>query len=183
MEMKLIVCSIAAAALAVAAPPQVGQTAPEFTLMSLKGKSVTLPSMASDGPVVLVMLRGFPGYQCPLCSRQVQDFTKNADGFQRAGARVVLVYPGPARNLDMKAQEFVADKPLPANFEMLLDPDYKLTNLYGLRWDAPNETAYPASFILDKQGKVVFSKVSKGHGGRTSASEMLEAMAKHAKMQ
>jgi hypothetical protein len=48
-----------------------------------------------------------------------------------------------------------------------------MTNLYGLRWDAPHETAYPSIFILDKNGKILFQKISHSHGDRTSAEEVL----------
>ncbi len=51
---------------------------------------------------------------------------------------------------------------LPANIVLVTEPDYKITNLYGLRWDAPQETAYPSTFILDKKGMVLFEKISRG---------------------
>jgi len=57
---------------------------------------------------------------------------------------------------------------------LLTDPDYKVTNLYGLRWDAPHETAYPSTFILDKKGMVVFEKISHSHGDRLSAQDALD---------
>ncbi|MBC8165830.1 MAG: AhpC/TSA family protein [Bryobacteraceae bacterium] len=160
------------------AQPQVGSAAPDFTLTSFRDKSVRLSDVSQKGTVVLVVLRGFPGYQCPMCNRQVQDFVRNAKGFSDAGARVVMVYPGPAEGLGGRASEFVADKNLPPDFELLLDPDYKLTNLYGLRWDAPKETAYPSTFVMDDKRMISFAKISNSHGGRTSASEVLEALHK-----
>jgi hypothetical protein len=54
-----------------------------------------------------------------------------------------------------------------------LIPDYKMTNLYGLRWDAPHETAYPSTFILDASGTIIFEKISHSHGDRTSADDIL----------
>ena len=157
--------------------PAVGTQAPDFTLKNLKGGAVRLTDETAKGPVVLVMLRGFPGYHCPLCTRQVKELVGNAAAFADSKARVLLVYPGPAGIVQSKAEEFAMDKSLPAHFEMLLDPDYTFTNLYGLRWDAPKETAYPSTFVLDKLGKVVFAKVSTTHGGRASAKEILSALA------
>lgn len=122
--------------LAAAAPPRVGEKAPDFALSTLQGKHVRLSEVVSKGPVVLVVLRGFPGYQCPYCNRQVQDFIHKAQGFADAGVHVVLVYPGPPQNLDGRANEFLADKKLPENFDRVIDPGYEFTNLYGLRWDA-----------------------------------------------
>jgi peroxiredoxin len=161
-----------------AAPPTVGEKAPEFTLSTPEGKSVRLSEVMSKGPVVLVVLRGYPGYQCPFCNRQVQDFIQKSQGFADAGARVVLVYPGPPQDLGARANEFLADKKLPDNIELLLDPGYDFTNKYGLRWDAPHETAYPSTFLIDRQGVIFFSKVVKEHGGRTTAAEILDALPK-----
>jgi peroxiredoxin Q/BCP len=152
-------------------PPAVGDKAPDFTLSTLQGKQVRLSDKIAKSPVVLVALRGYPGYQCPLCNVQVQDFIKNAQGFADAKVQVVLVYPGPPEKLDERAKEFLTNKTLPENFELLLDPGYEFTNLYGLRWDAPKETAYPSTFLIDQKGIVFFSKVSKSHGGRTKATE------------
>ena len=123
---------LAALPLAAAAPPMVGEKASDFVLSTPKGKSVRLSEVTSKGTVVLVVLRGYPGYQCPYCNRQVQDFIQNAHSFADAGARVILVYPGPSQDLGAKANEFLADKKLPENFDLLLDPGYEFTNLYGL---------------------------------------------------
>jgi len=159
-------------------PPAVGDKAPDFTLSTLQGKRVRLSEITAKAPVVLVALRGYPGYQCPLCNQQAHDFLKNAQGFADAMAQVILVYPGPPDNLGARATEFVADKKLPDNFYLLLDPGYEFTNLYGLRWDAPNETAYPSTFLIDQSGIIFFSKISKNHGGRTKGAELLEVLMK-----
>jgi len=161
-----------------AGPPAVGGKAPDFELTNLEGKPVRLSEVTTKESVVLIVLRGYPGYQCPFCSRQVQDFIRNAQSFADAGARVMIVYPGPGQAIRERAAEFVAGKPMPQHFDFLPDPDYAFTNLYGLRWDAPHETAYPATFLIDREGCVFFSKVVKSHAGRTTAAEVLEALPK-----
>jgi peroxiredoxin len=166
-----------------AAPPNVGEKAPDFKLSTPEGKAVRLSDVMSKGPVVLVVLRGYPGYQCPYCNRQVQDFIQKSQGFAEAGTHVVMVYPGPAQDLGAKANEFLADKKLPDHFDLVLDPGYEFTNMYGLRWDAPHETAYPSTFLIDRQGVIFFSKIVKEHGGRTSAAEILDAMPKRKPVQ
>lgn len=65
------------------------------------------------------------------------------------------------------------DFDFPEHFHFVLDPDYSMINKYGLRWDAPKETAYPSTFVIDKNGKVVYSKVSSTHGGRAAVEEVL----------
>lgn len=162
-----------------AEPPAQGQAAPDFTLPSLRGETVKLSDATRRGPVALIVLRGFPGYQCPICNRQVQDYLHKAQAFADAAIHVLLVYPGPAQELPRRAHEFVADKPLPPHFDLLLDPDYKFTLAYGLRWDAPKETAYPSTFLIDSKGVVFFRKISKSHGSRTTAAEVLERFHTH----
>ena len=164
--------------IAAAAQPAIGEKAPDFKLSTPEGKTVQLSEVEAKGPVVLVVLRGYPGYQCPYCNRQVQDFIQKSQGFAEAGTRVVLVYPGPPQDLGAKANEFLADKKLPENFDLVLDPGYEFTNMYGLRWDAPHETAYPSTFLIDRQGVIFFSKIVKEHGGRTTAAEILDALPK-----
>ena len=160
--------------------PDLGQAAPNFTLMSPDGAKVSLADAEKRGPVVLVVLRGFPGYQCPYCVKQVHDYEENAAGFAKAGATVLLVYPGPPANLDEHAKEFMTkENPMPAGMTLLVDPDYKFTNRYGLRWEKEHETAYPSTFLIDRQGVVFFRKISEGHGDRTTAADMLAELAKH----
>jgi peroxiredoxin len=153
-----------------------GDTAPDFALDSLDGGKVTLSALAQQGPVVLVVLRGYPGYQCPICSAQVGDLMSKSREFQDARARVVLVYPGPSEGLKQRAGEFISGKTLPENFQILLDPGYTFTNSYGLRWDAPKETAYPSTFVIDGTRTIRFAKISRSHGGRAKAAEILEAL-------
>ncbi len=158
--------------------PKVGEVANDFDLKALDGENVTLSELVKEGPVVLVVLRGYPGYQCPICNSQVGDFVGKAKKFDESDAKLVFVYPGPAAGLEGKAKEFVRGKTLPKNVFLVLDPDFRLTTDYGLRWDAPNETSYPSTFIIDGSRKIRFAKVSTSHGGRAKATEVLDAIAK-----
>lgn len=177
----LFVCSLASGVLVSAQTsamgmqiPATGAQAPSFTLLTPTGHSVSLVSETNKGTTVLVLLRGFPGYQCPYCVRQVHDFIEHAQDFAAKHVQVLLVYPGPPADLDQHAREFLAQQAdLPPNIQLVIDPDYKMTNEYGLRWDAPHETAYPSTFLLDKHRQILFEKISHSHGDRTTAEEVL----------
>ncbi len=159
--------------------PEVGTEAPEFALSTPDGKTVKLSSLMGKTMVVLIVLRGFPGYQCPFCQKQVHDFKAKADKFRAQGVELLLVYPGPVDVVSAKAKEFLTPEgALPANFHLVVDPDYKVTTRYGLRWKAAQETAYPATFVIARDGEVRFRKVSREHGDRTTADEMLAEVAK-----
>ena|SRR5712664_1488857 len=173
---RSILCTIAFAtstALLIAAPPKIGATAPDFSLQTLNDQTITLSTLTSNGPVVLLVLRGWPGYQCPLCTAQVRDYISSGSAFEKAGALIIMVYPGPADNLKAHATEFINNKNWPKEFLFVTDPDYKMLNSYDLKWNAPGETSYPSTFILDRKGIVRFAKISHTHGDRTKAADVL----------
>ncbi len=178
-RMILVWCTaLAAVGSAMAQTPARGSKAPDFVLSTPLGVAVSLANDTAQGTTVLVVLRGYPGYQCPYCEKQVHDFVEHSAEFAAKKTNVLLVYPGPPAELDQHAKEFLAKQAnLPLNVRLVIDPDYKVTTLYGLRWDAPHETAYPATFILDRSGRVVFEKVSHGHGDRTTAADVLGQIA------
>ena len=157
--------------------PKVGDQAADFALTDAHGTAVKLSGELARGPVVLIVGRGWPGYQCPFCTRQFAEFRSHAQELAAAGARVLWIYPGPAEALATHAEDFVAGAETPANFRVLIDPGYTFTNAYALRWDAPKETAYPATFVIDRQGVVRFAQVSREHGGRTPVAEVLSVLA------
>jgi peroxiredoxin Q/BCP len=170
------VASVRAGAFSMADPPKVGDKAPDFTLSTIDGGKVTLSAELKAGPVVLIVGRGWVGYQCPFCNRQFSDFLKNEAALKAAGARVIWVYPGPTEDVQKRAEEFAAGRTFPSHFRFVLDPNYTFTLSYGLRWDAPQETAYPSTFVIDRGGIVRFATVSRTHGDRATAADVLTAL-------
>jgi peroxiredoxin len=169
-----LLCSALSCVTAFAAPPGVGQKAPDFTLSTPMGTRVQLSKQIGKTTVVLVVLRGFPGYQCPYCQKQVHDFIEHASGFAAKKTSVLLVYPGPPADLDQHVREFLAKQAiLPVNVTLVTDPAYAMTNQYDLRWNAPEETAYPSTFIINRKGKITFEKISRSHDDRTVAADIL----------
>jgi peroxiredoxin Q/BCP len=155
-----------------------GDKATNFSLQQMNGEKVQLSDLYHSNPVVLLVLRGWPEYQCPICTRQVGEFISDAREIKKYGAKVLMVYPGPSKVLQEKAGEFAEDFSFPDGFYFVLDPDYTMINKYGLRWDAPKETAYPSTFVIDTNGTVIFSKVSSSHGGRADVEEVVAALNK-----
>lgn len=155
---------------------EMNKPALDFSLKTIQGAKLTLSEIYNHQPVVLVVLRGWPGYQCPVCTKQVGSLVDDKDKFAELGAAVLMVYPGPSDELQNHAKEFSEDFSFPENFYFALDPDYSMINKYGLRWDAPNETAYPSTFVIGKNGVVVFSKISTSHGGRANNEDIFNVL-------
>ncbi|MDX2033608.1 MAG: redoxin domain-containing protein [Blastocatellia bacterium] len=59
----LLTLFLSAGAIAPGTTPAVGDKAPDFTLTNLQGAKVRLSDVAAKGPVALIALRGYPGYQ------------------------------------------------------------------------------------------------------------------------
>lgn len=157
------------------APPRVGDDAPPLSLKAADGTQVKLAELIQEGDVAVVVLRGYPGYQCPICTRQVADLMKRRQDLDEIFAKVVFVYPGPALNLNTRMEEFIHNQSLPEPFVIVADPDYRFSNSWNLRWDQLRETAYPSTFIVGKDGTIKYARISKSHGGRVSAMELISA--------
>lgn len=157
-------------------PPKIGDTISDVSFHTFDGKELKLAEVTAKGPVVLVVLRGYPGYQCPACTAQVADLRKHAKDFAELGANVVLVYPGEAQNLAQHATGFLKDAKLPAPLVLVTDPDYKFIEEHNLRWDKPGETSYPSTFVVGSDSKVYYAKISKTHGDRAKTDMLLDVL-------
>ena len=120
---------------------RVGAQFPEFNLASLDGSGISLMGELRKGPVIVVVLRGWPGYQCPFCTLQFGDFLSHAGDFAKSNATVVFIYPGAVAGLREHAEEFRSNRTMPANFRFLIDPDLRWVKSHGLRWEAKDETS------------------------------------------
>jgi peroxiredoxin len=158
-----------------------GDKAPDFEL-PIQGQDayVTLSELVKDGPVAVIVLRGYPGYQCGICNRQVGSMVNRAKALGTAVGnkpnRVVLVYPGPEQGLDRYAKEFLGARDLPEPLVMVRDQAMEMISEWGLRWDAPRETAYPAAYVIGPGRRVKWAMVSDSHAGRATVEEILSAL-------
>ena len=162
-----------------ASQPEVGERAIDFELPVVGQKSfLTLSDEYKEGPVVVIVLRGYPGYQCPLCNRQVSSLANRARVLSNEAHRVILVYPGEPTLLERHAEQFMGSRSLPKPLIIVRDEGMEMVEDWGLRWDAINETAYPATFVVDQNGRIAWKKVSDSHAGRSTTEEILKELRK-----
>ena len=158
---------------------EVGDRAIDFDLPVVGGEEyLSLRDEYEDGPVVVVVLRGYPGYQCPLCSQQVCSIRNRARALGSVARRVILVYPGEGTLLQRHAEQFMGSRSLPDPLVIVRDQEMKMVTEWGLRWDTPRETAYPAAYIIDRNGRVRWLKVSDNHAGRATVDEIVRELRK-----
>jgi peroxiredoxin len=152
---------------------KVGETAPEFSLVSDSGKTVSSSSL--KGPVVIVFYRA---YWCPFCVRQLADLRSlKQDRFT-----VVAISPDPIERLKETKSKVAKDGKGEIPFALLSDPGSKTVNAFGVydpTYAGQDVDGIPRAsiFILDKDRKVVWANVSMDYKKRPTLDEVRAAVA------
>ncbi|CAD5950716.1 Peroxiredoxin Q, chloroplastic [Planktothrix tepida] len=123
---------------------KVGDMAPDFTLTSQTGESVSLKDFQGKKSVVLYF---YPKDDTPGCTAEACGFRDSYQVFKDAGAEVI----GISSDSTQSHQQFVKKYNLP--FILLSDTGNKVRQLYGVPaalWILPGRVTY----IIDKDGVV-----------------------------
>ena len=166
----------------------VGAYAPNFSMHDVNGNLLVLDELQKKGPVVLLFYRG---KWCPVCSKYLSNLNDSIQLLTDRGATVIAVGPEKQENTQkMKKRtksdfSFIADTSL----KMLLSYDvlFNVTDKYQkmiktyLRTDiAENngkETAMipvPATYVIDKGGKIVYKQFDYNYKNRASVKDILD---------
>lgn len=117
--------------------PRVGEPAPDFTLTSIDGTSVTLSSLRSR-PVLV----NFWATWCPPCRAEMPDLQAVSREYRDQGLVVLGV------NLQEERAPVVRyAQTLGLTFPLLLDPGGTVATLY-------NVTGLPTSYFVDREGTI-----------------------------
>jgi peroxiredoxin Q/BCP len=137
--------------------PVIGKPAPDFTLPSSSGESVSLKSFKNKKSVVLYF---YPKDDTPGCTKEACGFRDLTADFEKVGAVILGVSNDPVDSHVKFREKFK----LP--FELLSDEDasvskaygvYKQKNLYGKKYLGIERT----TFIIDRTGRIaqIYPKV------------------------
>lgn len=171
------------------AAPKIGDAFPDFLLPDQNGKLVGLSAMLAEGPVVVAFLRG---HWCPYCKTTATALGEIADAAAAKGAKIVAISPESRKY----SQQLAADSN--NRFAVLTDVDngYALALgvaiwvdddmarlISGAGWDIPSyQTAkswvlpIPATFVLDRSGRVVARYVNADYRTRMDVEDILGAL-------
>jgi peroxiredoxin Q/BCP len=128
---------------------EVGSAAPDFTLPSHNGETISLSSFIDRQAVVLIF---YPGDQTPVCTQQLCEIRDDYSQFQSNGAVVFGVNPG-----DVKSHENFAGKHS-FQFPLLIDQKAAVTKLYGSKGGMVTKRTV---YVIDKHGTIVYAQRGK----------------------
>jgi peroxiredoxin Q/BCP len=129
----------------------VGQTAPDFTLPSSGGESVTLSHLVGQRAVVVYF---YPKDETPGCTVEACTFRDQYEAFVQAGAEVVGISSDSVASHDAFRQKHG----LP--MKLLSDADGKVRAQYGVKANAFGLLPGRVTFVIDRSGRIAHVFVS-----------------------
>jgi peroxiredoxin len=169
----------------------VGDTAPAITLPNALGQAVQLQDLWQQGPLVLIFYRG--GW-CPYCNLELRAWQQQLSALTALGASLVAVSPQTPDNSMTTAEKntlaypVLSDSALSAaeafGIAFTLHPE--LVDLYTTfgndlpelngngKWVLP----LPATYVIDRNGRIVFAHIDADYRERAEPADVLSAVAK-----
>ena len=167
----------------------VGAQSPEFELPDHNGKPVSSADLLSRGRLVLCFIRG---RWCPFCVGQMEAMNYVAAEIEAAGASLVAVSPQTEKqSFFMRDQHRLA-------FPLLVDAGNRLARQFGLVYRVPDEQQglyrstfvnlpfangdpswelpIPATFVIDRDGSILFALANEDYTDRPEPLEILSAV-------
>lgn len=154
----------------------------DFTKLMLtqaSGEEILLKDFIGKSNLVFVVLRGYSNAICPYCSAQTQRIINRYDEIKQLESNVVIAYPlngtGDRDKLDLFI-DAANDEAKFNNDELPLtlgvDVELKVVDKLGIRADLSK----PATYIIDKSGKLRFAYVGDTMSDRPSVDAILDQL-------
>ena len=170
---------------------QVGEKAPDFTLVNATGEKVTLSELLKDGKVILNFYRG--GW-CPYCNLELKAYERILPKIKQKGAQLVAISP------QMPDESLSTSEKNNLTFEVLSDPNQQVAESYRLLFDFPDhliqtyETDFglqlahyngdanpwrlpvPATFVIDQNGTIQFAEADPDYMVRPDPERVIASL-------
>ena len=146
---------------------KIGETAPEITLRDGEGIEWKL----GDHRGQTVVLLFYPGDNTPVCTAQLCSVRDHWSEYQATGAEVV----GISTDTVESHNGFAEKHSLP--LRLLSDPKGEVSAMYGMKSWLPGRSARGV-VVIDKEGKIAYSKVQPLSLFRPADADVLEAIRK-----
>ena len=129
-----------------ASAPDVGATAPDFTLPSTQGE-ITLSNALQKGAVLLVF---YPGDDTPVCTKQLCNYRDNLGVFGDLGVQVIAINPQSQDSHRKFADRHQFPFPVVSDADKAVCKQYGAINFLGM--------AKRALVLVGRDGKIKWRK-------------------------
>lgn len=165
---------------------QVEDEAPDFTLNNALGIPVSLSEYLKKGDVILTWYRG--GW-CPYCNLTLNALQEELPNFKAHGANLIALTP------ELPDESMSTSDKHNLQFEVLSDVGNKVAREYGIVFqltdevaemynqsfdlnkhngDESNELPLAATYIINKEGKIIYAFLDEDYRNRAEPSELTE---------
>ncbi len=166
-----------------------GSQAPSFAAKDQYGKLVESEKLLKKGTLVLLFYRG---YWCPNCNRQMSYVADSMKMITDLGASVVAITPEKGAYFEKTKKE------TNALFSFIYDENHKIMDAYQVTWQMGKTKSFfykfagislkkssgnkdralpvPATYIIDKSGKIIGGYFNEDHTQRMAVRQILEVL-------
>ena len=167
----------------------VGSKLPEFQLQDHDGKTVSSADMLTKGRLVLCFIRG---RWCPFCVAQMEAVNLILPEIEQTGASLAAISPQTVQ------QSFFMRDQHKLRFPLLSDPGNNVARQFGLTYRVPDEQRavyqrafvnlpfvngddswelpIPATYIVDRDGTVLYASADEDYTERPEPEDILLAL-------
>jgi peroxiredoxin len=170
----------------------VGARPPDFSLPDHNGKTVSSAELLTKGPLVICFVRG---RWCPFCVAQLEAMNRILPEIASAGASLIAISPQ-----TIQQSFFMADQHK-LRFPLLSDSSNQVAKQFGIVYRVPEdqqniyrrsfvnlpfingdeswELPIPSTFIIDREGTILFASVNPDYTQRPEPAQLLEDLHKN----
>jgi peroxiredoxin len=167
----------------------IGEKVPSFELQDHNGKVIRSSDLLSDRRLVLWFIRG---RWCPFCVGQMEAMNLIVPQLEQAGATLAAISPQTVK------QSFFMHDQHKLRFPLLSDTGNKVARQFGLTYRVPaaQEAIYrrafvnlpftngddswelpiPATFIVDRDGTILYASANEDYTDRPEPTEILNSL-------
>jgi len=168
----------------------IGSRIPEFQLQDHDSKTISSSALLAKGRLVLCFIRG---RWCPFCVGQMEAMNLVLPEIEQAGATLAAISP------QIVQQSFFMRDQHKLRFPLLSDTGNKIAREFGLTYRAPDEQKaiyqrafvnlpfvngddswelpIPATYIIDRDGTVLYASANEDYAERPEPADIVEVLA------
>ncbi|MBB6272276.1 peroxiredoxin [Pedobacter cryoconitis] len=167
-----------------------GMKAPEFTAKDNTGKSINLTRILKSHQAVVLFF--YRGQWCPYCNLHIKQLQDSLQQLTAKGAYVIGVTPETGDNINKTIEK------THASFSIIQDKGYKIMDAYDVKFvmdeglvekykgygvdlnknngNSDHVLPVPATYIIDRTGKITYVHFDKDFKKRASVAALLKAL-------